>query len=409
MAFPTEPPPSQESPFMRALKSLQDAMPPPAFTLPSIPSVASILDAIPPPAFTLPPMPTFPTEPPVSLESPFQRLLESIQPSAFTLPPVSLESPFQRLLESIQPPAFTLPPVSLESPVMRALESLQERSAAMQSVFAQTLESPFQRLLESIQPPAFTLPPVSLESPVMRALESLQERSAAMQSVFAQTLESPFQRLLESIQPPAFTLPPVSLESPVMRALESLQETIQPPTFTLPPMPMSSDERELTTISRLVMPSELRRPSTKTDRSLMLEVYDQIFEFENNLRRFIDGAMTKAYGSDWIKHGIPGDMRKEWKDRRDRALKAGMKPCPLIDYADFGDYEKIILRRDNWETVFKSHFPRKEFVQESFQRIHPVRRSTMHCRIITIYDRLFLTVEVRRFLMLIGRKSSGMC
>jgi len=360
MAFPTEPPPSQESPFMRALKSLQDAMPPPAFTLPSIPSVASILDAIPPPAFTLPPMPTFPTEPPVSLESPFQRLLESIQPSAFTLPPVSLESPFQRLLESIQPPAFTLPPVSLESPVMRALESLQERSAAMQSVFAQTLESPFQRLLESIQPPAFTLPPVSLESPVMRALESLQE-------------------------------------------------TIQPPTFTLPPMPMSSDERELTTISRLVMPSELRRPSTKTDRSLMLEVYDQIFEFENNLRRFIDGAMTKAYGSDWIKHGIPGDMRKEWKDRRDRALKAGMKPCPLIDYADFGDYEKIILRRDNWETVFKSHFPRKEFVQESFQRIHPVRRSTMHCRIITIYDRLFLTVEVRRFLMLIGRKSSGMC
>jgi hypothetical protein len=141
----------------------------------------------------------------------------------------------------------------------------------------------------------------------------------------------------------------------------------------------------------------------------MLETYGEIFDLENEVRRFIVQKLSETYGRDWVKHQIPGEMYDEWKKRRDRAVKDGEVAGPLINYADFGDYVRIILRRDNWENVFKSYFHSKESVQESFRRIHPVRRSTMHSRVITIDLRLFLDVEVRRIRLAIDRKNSGMC
>lgn len=116
------------------------------------------------------------------------------------------------------------------------------------------------------EPPAVTLPPLPtfLTEP----------------SVSAKALAS----LLDAIQPPAFTLPP-------MPSLASILETMPPPTFTLPPLPTFWDERERATISRLVMPLEFRQPSTSVHRSFMLETYGEIFDFENEVRRFIDGQM----------------------------------------------------------------------------------------------------------------------
>jgi len=255
--FPSE---AEESPFMRALRSLQ--------------------------------------EPPAPVESAFARMLESLQepvlPPTFTLAPLTLESSLARALESLREP-----PTLLESPIMRALESLQETKPAIESAFARMLES----LQEATQPLAFTLPPLSLESPAIRALESLQE--------------------------PTFSLEPPGLA----KGLASMFDAIQPPAPTLPLMPTFSDDRELSTISRLVMPSEFKQPSTRIRRSLNLEAYSEISEFENDWRRFIDGEMTKTFGSNWPKRQIPANMRKEWEERRECALKAGQRPCPLIDYA----------------------------------------------------------------------------
>ena len=69
---------------------------------------------------------------------------------------------------------------------------------------------------------------------------------------------------------------------------------------------------------------------------------------------------------------------------------------PLISYADFSDYEKIICRRDNWRLVFGSFFGRMESVRESLQRRYPIRICTMHARPITNEDELLLYVEVKR-------------
>jgi hypothetical protein len=112
--------------------------------------------------------------------------------------------------------------------------------------------------------------------------------------------------------------------------------------------------------------------------------------------------MTAAFGESWIKHRVPGDIRKGWEDKRGRARDAGEQERPLISYADFADYVVIITRRDNWDAVFKPVFRRAESVRESFQRLYPLRIATMHARSISQDDELFLYVEVKRLLSAIG-------
>jgi Swt1-like HEPN len=126
--------------------------------------------------------------------------------------------------------------------------------------------------------------------------------------------------------------------------------------------------------------------------------HDRLQRFETHVRRFIDRQMTAAFGTDWIKHQLPGSMLIAWREKKQKAVDSGEKEWPLLAYADFTDYVPIIMRKDNWEKVFKPIFQRREFVQESFQRLYPIRICTMHARIITQDDELYLHVEIKRIL-----------
>ena len=126
--------------------------------------------------------------------------------------------------------------------------------------------------------------------------------------------------------------------------------------------------------------------------------HDRLQRFESHLRAFIDQRMTATVGENWIKHRVPGDMRGQWKDKQAIALDGGESKQPLIAYADFTDYATIIERKDNWDQVFVSVFRRKSLVQESLQRLYPIRRCTMHARIITQDDELYLHAETKRLL-----------
>jgi Swt1-like HEPN len=126
--------------------------------------------------------------------------------------------------------------------------------------------------------------------------------------------------------------------------------------------------------------------------------HDRLQRFEAQLRRFIDERMTAVFGLDWIKHQVPGDILKAWREKKQKAMDNGEQGWPLIAYADFTDYVPLITRKDNWEKVFKPIFRRVEFVQESFQRLYPIRICTMHARIITQDDELYLHVEIKRIL-----------
>jgi hypothetical protein len=124
--------------------------------------------------------------------------------------------------------------------------------------------------------------------------------------------------------------------------------------------------------------------------------HNKLQRFERTLRGFIAKHMTRAFGPNWPKHRLPNGMYDEWQERKHTAEQAGAETRPLIEYADFTDYEPLICRRDNWREVFAPFFKRPESVRESFQRLYPIRVDTMHARLITHEDKLFLEVEIIR-------------
>jgi len=130
--------------------------------------------------------------------------------------------------------------------------------------------------------------------------------------------------------------------------------------------------------------------------------HDRLQRFERRLRAFIDRMMTAEFGVDWIKHQTPPGMLDSWKNAKQAALARGGEDEPLIAYADFTDYIKIIERNDNWKRVFAPIFNRRESVQESFFRLFPIRISVAHARIITLDDEMYLRVELHRIGKAIG-------
>jgi len=133
--------------------------------------------------------------------------------------------------------------------------------------------------------------------------------------------------------------------------------------------------------------------------------FDLLQKFEIAVRRFIVEVMRAAYGDEWARQKLPNGMYDKWREKKETARKAGEDDLPLIEYADFTDYHLIIERKDNWNAVFRPIFGRQESVRESFQRLYPVRIATMHARIVTLDDHLFLLAETRRVLRAIRAKS----
>jgi len=133
--------------------------------------------------------------------------------------------------------------------------------------------------------------------------------------------------------------------------------------------------------------------------------HDWLLRLETQLREFIDERMTRAFGADWPKRRLPNGMYEEWQEKKRKAKEAGGRDWPLIAYADFTDYERVMCRTDNWREIFAPFFGRPESVRESFQRLYPIRLDTMHARPVTQDDELLLYVETRRLVkVIIGRR-----
>jgi Swt1-like HEPN len=132
--------------------------------------------------------------------------------------------------------------------------------------------------------------------------------------------------------------------------------------------------------------------------------HDWLLRLETQLRNFIDAVMTRSFGAKWHKQRLPNGLYDEWQERKRKAMQSGGKDWPLIAYADFTDYERVICKGDNWREVFAVFFVRSESVRESFQRLYPIRLDTMHARPITQDDELLLYVETRRLVKVIKKR-----
>ena len=131
-----------------------------------------------------------------------------------------------------------------------------------------------------------------------------------------------------------------------------------------------------------------------------VRAYDRLHRFETQIRNFIDGQMTQAIGTNWVTERVPHLIHQEWFEKQQKA--ADGRNWPLIAYADFSDYETIIVRRDNWRDIFSVVFQNKASIEESFRRLRPIRVCTMHARVITQDDELYLLAETKRILKAIG-------
>ncbi|MER9004430.1 hypothetical protein NKI15_12440 [Mesorhizobium sp. M0862] len=127
-------------------------------------------------------------------------------------------------------------------------------------------------------------------------------------------------------------------------------------------------------------------------------VHDWLQRFETQIRQFIDMAMTAAFGVDWPRHRMPNGLYEEWLTKKTKDSSGLSRP--LISYADFTDYERIICKQDNWRTVFAPRFRRPELVRESLQRLYPSRVATMHAHPLIQEDELFVFVEIKRLVRL---------
>lgn len=123
--------------------------------------------------------------------------------------------------------------------------------------------------------------------------------------------------------------------------------------------------------------------------------HDRLQRFERLLRQFIDKEMTTQYGLNWPKKRLTPKIYEEWESKKEKAEKNG-EILDYIEVADFTDYETIICKKDHWREVFQVRFKRQESVRESLQRLQPIRVASMHARIITKEDELYLVAEIVR-------------
>lgn len=150
------------------------------------------------------------------------------------------------------------------------------------------------------------------------------------------------------------------------------------------------------------------RPSANSNEEAGLQrtnkCHDQFQRFERRLRQFIDDEMTAQYGPDWPRKRLSPTLYEQWEFKKQRAESGGII-LTFMEVADFTDYETIICKQDHWREVFEIRFKKKESVRESLQRLHPIRLATMHARIVTKEDELYLLAEITRLKSAIERPS----
>lgn len=128
----------------------------------------------------------------------------------------------------------------------------------------------------------------------------------------------------------------------------------------------------------------------------------RLLRFEVHVRRYIARVMLERFGQRWVVQRVAESIREEWKRKRDLDATADARGMNLIDYADFRDYEPIILQKNNWEDIFKRLFGRREDIAESFRRLAPIRLAAMHARPITHDDQALLYIETTRIMRALG-------
>jgi len=115
-----------------------------------------------------------------------------------------------------------------------------------------------------------------------------------------------------------------------------------------------------------------------------------MMEFENTLRQFLMATLNEHYGSEWWKKAVPKDVQENCLQRKEKQEKMpwmSKTEYPLIYYADFQDYIKIILRRDNWKNIYSKYFLDEAWIKTKLvHELSPIRNSIAHNRGLSVRE-----------------------
>jgi hypothetical protein len=135
------------------------------------------------------------------------------------------------------------------------------------------------------------------------------------------------------------------------------------------------EREEIEAVKRVHRPREWR---------VAPEPYNVLKDFENSLRRFIQSSLEKIVGEKWWKARVPVDVQQRCRERKEKREKAypwmEKKEYPLIFYADFLDYVKIITKKDNWRQIFRRCFMNEAWIKTKLMELNPIRTDIAHGR-----------------------------
>jgi len=119
-----------------------------------------------------------------------------------------------------------------------------------------------------------------------------------------------------------------------------------------------------------------------------VDEYIRLFILEKTLRCFVRNELSKICEK-WWRQRIPGDVWSAAEERKRDEEKRLMHSIDLhpLWYVDFYDYVKIIVRKNNWEEVFKAVFINKEGFKTSMEKLVPIRNKVAHMRPLSIREK----------------------
>ena len=145
---------------------------------------------------------------------------------------------------------------------------------------------------------------------------------------------------------------------------------------------------------------------TKDYKNNEQETYELINNLELGLRLCIEEKLS-SLSTQWWKQRIPKDVQ----DNAEARKKDNEKPWPwfesgeysLIHYCDFNDYLKIILKKDNWNGVFKNVFIEKKIIETKLKELDPIRNAVAHFRKLNDNEKTKLRLYTSEILSAIKR------
>ncbi len=136
-----------------------------------------------------------------------------------------------------------------------------------------------------------------------------------------------------------------------------------------------------------------------------LEAYCGLFRIEVFLRELVIDELSRL-GPQWRRQCIPPDVRESMRNGIASEKSAPMQRVRLLDpiyYTDFPDLKKIIVKGDNWETIFRHVFPNKDIIAAKLLELEPIRNAVAHSRSISQDELELVKVAETYMLAIVGK------